>query len=145
MYHTINCCVGLPSAVSQDFTDFFGDPCLHHFTASSKIHSLIILDRFLANNQLVGLREQFQEHPMIFMGKSMVSGEDFPLDQPIETRCHGESRHVQVPKGPFCRRRSHSRSKSRQLGTTNEKFGRSPQIKSGITFWLFNIAMDNDP
>ena len=60
---------------------------------------------------------------MIFMGKSMVSGEDFPLNQPIETRCHGESRHVQVPKGPFCRRRSHSRSKSRQLGEKKKSSG----------------------
>ena len=42
----------------------------------------------LANNpymdQLIGLREELQEDPMIFMEKSMVSGFDFPLSQPID-------------------------------------------------------------
>ena len=30
--------------------------------------------------QLIGLREKLQMHPMIFMGKSRVSGQDFPFN-----------------------------------------------------------------
>ena len=35
--------------------------------------------------QLIGLREKLQENPIEIMGKSMVSGFDFPLSQPIDT------------------------------------------------------------
>ena len=34
--------------------------------------------------QWIGLRANLQESPMILMGKSMVSGLDFPLNQSIE-------------------------------------------------------------
>ena len=39
--------------------------------------------------RLIGLREKLQETPMIFMGKSMVSGLDFPLSQAIEWLVRG--------------------------------------------------------
>ena len=38
--------------------------------------------------QLVGLREKLQENPIEIMGKSMVSGFDFTLNQPIEKMTH---------------------------------------------------------
>ena len=39
------------------------------------------------NNQWVGLRENVnRKTPIYLMGKSMVSGEDFPLNQSIETK-----------------------------------------------------------
>ena len=40
--------------------------------------------------QWIGSRENLQESPMIFMGKSMVSGWDFPLNQSIEWCNHSE-------------------------------------------------------
>ena len=39
---------------------------------------------FNGHCHLIGLRDEFHEHSLIFMGKSMVSGEDFPLNQPID-------------------------------------------------------------
>ena len=46
------------------------------FGAKEWNHSHISIDWFLW--------EKVQETPMIFMGKSMVSGSDFPVSQPIE-------------------------------------------------------------
>ena len=34
--------------------------------------------------QLIGLRKKIQENPIEIMGKSMVSGPDLPLTQPID-------------------------------------------------------------
>ena len=36
--------------------------------------------------QLIGLREKLQENPIEIMGKSTVSGQDFPWSQPIECK-----------------------------------------------------------
>jgi hypothetical protein len=38
----------------------------------------------IVSYQWIGLREKLQEHPMILLGKSMVSGFNFPLNQSID-------------------------------------------------------------
>ena len=38
----------------------------------------------IVSYQWIGLREKLQENPMILMGKSMVSGFNFPLNQSID-------------------------------------------------------------
>ena len=50
-------------------------------------------------DQLIGLREQLQDNPMIFMGKSGWFPVIFPLNQSIDMMV--DSTHIDVPAIPI--------------------------------------------
>ena len=63
------------------------DDMIRFFAARTKsmfYHVLSILGWPDIIIQWIGLREFFRGKPMIFMGKSMVSGFDFPLNSPLD-------------------------------------------------------------
>ena len=80
--------------------------------------------------QFIGFVGKIQEHPMIFMGKSMVSGKDFPMEsQPIDprwvspTRWETASNCLGRPDG-FHRQEAILRPKSLRKSKEYHKFDR---------------------
>ena len=62
--------------------------CYYSISIGVHYNWIYITIPLLQYYEWIGLREPSQENPMIFMGKSMVSGFDFPLDQSKESQDH---------------------------------------------------------